>query len=213
MIMISTRVARFHALGLGLVLALSLMPLRAHADWRSHGGFHGSHFGVFFGGWPGYWPGYAPYYAYYPPYPYYYPYYAPAFYAPPPPPPSAYGPAPAAAPAPLASQGRSFRVFFDFDKASLTRDGERVVREAAEAYRKTGSARVEVTGYTDLSGTPQYDESLSKRRADSVRAALVARGVPAGSITQNWHGKRDPLVSTADGVREAKNRRVDIVLP
>lgn len=208
----STKIFRFQALGLGLVLALALLPLKAHAEWRGHGGFRGG-FGVFIGGWPGYYPYYAPYYGYYPPYPYYYPpYYAPAYYRPPPPPP-AYGPAPAAAPAPLASQGRDFRVFFDFDKANLTRDGERVVREAAETYRRTGAARVEVTGYTDLSGTPQYDEGLSKQRADAVRAALAAQGVPAGSINESWRGKQSPLVRTADGVREAQNRRVDIVLP
>ena len=208
----STKIFRFQALGLGLVLALALLPLKAHAEWRGHGGFRGG-FGVFIGGWPGYYPYYVPYYGYYPPYPYYYPpYYAPAYYRPPPPPP-AYGPAPAAAPAPLASQGRDFRVFFDFDKANLTRDGERVVREAAETYRRTGAARVEVTGYTDLSGTPQYDEGLSKQRADAVRAALVAQGVPAGSINESWRGKQSPLVRTADGVREAQNRRVDIVLP
>jgi outer membrane protein OmpA-like peptidoglycan-associated protein len=208
----STQISRFQALGLGLVLVLALLPLKAHAEWRGHGGFRGG-FGVFIGGWPGYYPYYAPYYGYYPPYPYYYPpYYAPAYYRPPPPPP-AYGPAPAAAPAPLASQGRDFRVFFEFDKANLTRDGERVVREAAETYRRTGAARVEVTGYTDLSGTPQYDEGLSKQRADAVRAALVAQGVPARSINESWRGKQSPLVRTADGVREAQNRRVDIVLP
>jgi outer membrane protein OmpA-like peptidoglycan-associated protein len=208
----ATRIFRLEALGLGLVLALALLPLKAHAEWRGHGGFRGG-FGVFIGGWPGYYPYYAPYYGYYPPYPYYYPpYYAPAYYRPPPPPP-AYGPAPAAAPAPLASQGRDFRVFFEFDKAVLTRDGERVVREAAETYRRTGAARVEVTGYTDLSGTPQYDEGLSKQRADAVRAALAAQGVPAGSINESWRGKQSPLVRTADGVREAQNRRVDIVLP
>jgi len=207
--MISTRFSRLPVLGLGLVLGLALFPLKAHADWRWHGGFRGSSFGVFVGGWPGYYPYYAPYY--YPP-PYYYPYYAPAFYQPPPAPP-AYRPAPAVAPAPLASQGRSFRVFFDFDKASLTREGERVVRNAAEAYRRTGAARIEVTGYTDLSGTPRYDLDLSKRRADAVRAALAAQGVPAGSINESWRGKQNPLVSTADGVREPQNRRVDIILP
>jgi len=206
--MVATRVSRFQALGLGLVLALAFIPLKAHADWRGHGGF-----GVFIGGWPGYYPYYAPYYyAYYPP-PYYYPPYAPAYYRPPPPPPPAYAPAPAAAPAPLASQGRDFRVFFEFDKANLTRDGERIVREAAETYRRTGATRVEVTGYTDLSGTPQYDLDLSQRRSATVRAALVAQGVPADSITESWRGKQDPLVSTADGVREPQNRRVDIVLP
>ncbi len=204
-----SRAARLSALGLGLVLAMSLVPLEAHADWRWHGG---PRFGVFIGGWPGYYPYYAPYYAYYPP-PYYYPPYAPAYYRPPPPPPPAYGPAPAVAPAPLASQGRSFRVFFEFDKASLSREGERVVREAADAYRRTGAARIEVTGYTDLSGTPQYDIGLSQRRAATVRAALVAQGVRANSITERWRGKDNPLVQTADGVREPQNRRVDIVLP
>lgn len=202
--MVSTRVFRLQALGLGFVLALAFIPLKAHAQ-----------FGVFIGGggWPGYYPYYyAPYYGYYPP-PYYYPPYAPAYYRPPPPPPPAYGAAPAAAPAPLASQGRSFRVFFDFDKASLTRDGERIVREAAEAFRRAGGARLEVTGYTDLSGTPQYDQGLSQRRSDSVRAALVAQGVPVGSITESWRGKEEPLVSTPNGVRERQNRRVDIVLP
>lgn len=201
------RVARFFVLGLGLVLALSLAPMKARADWRWHGG---PHFGFFVGGWPGYYPYYAPY-AYYPP-PYYYPPYAPAYYRPPPPPP-AYRAAPAAAPAPLASQGRSFRVFFEFDKASLSREGERVVRDAADAYRRGGAARVEVTGYTDLSGTPQYDMGLSQRRAATVRAALVAQGVPMNAITERWRGKDDPLVATADGVREPQNRRVDIVLP
>ncbi len=201
-----SRIARPALLGLGLVLVLSLAPLQARADWRWHGG---PHFGVFIGGWPGFYPYYAPY-AYYPP-PYYYPPYAPAYYAPPPPPP-AYRPAPAAAPAPLASQGRSFRVFFDFDKASLTRDSERIVRQAAEEYRRTGTARVEVVGYTDLSGTRQYDLGLSRRRAETVRSALVAQGVPANSITERWRGKDDPLVATPDGVREPQNRRVDIVI-
>jgi outer membrane protein OmpA-like peptidoglycan-associated protein len=104
-------------------------------------------------------------------------------------------------------------VFFDFDKASLSREGEHVVRNAAETYRRTGAARIEVTGYTDLSGTPRYDLNLSKRRADAVRAALAAQGVPAGSINESWRGKQSPLVSTADGVREPQNRRVDIILP
>lgn len=199
---------------LGLALALCLLPLSAHADWGRHG-WGGPRFGVFVGGWPGYYPYYTPYYApaYYPP-PYYYPpYYAPAYYRPPPPPPPAYAPQQAAAPAPLASQGRAFRVFFEFDKASLTHEGARVVRDAAETYRRSGAARIDVTGYTDLSGTPQYDVELSKRRADAVRAALVAQGVPAASIGESWRGKQSPLVSTADGVREPQNRRVEIVLP
>lgn len=201
-----SRAFRLPTLGLGLVLVLALgfIPRTAHADWRWHGG---PRFGVFIGGWPSY-PFYGP--SYYPPL-YYYPY-APAVYPPPPPPP-AYRPAPAVAPAPLASQGRSFRVFFEFDKSSLSREAQRVVREAADSYRRTGGARLEVTGYTDLAGTSEYNIDLSRRRADAVRTALVAQGVPANSITERWRGKDDPLVQTANGVREPRNRRVDIVLP
>ncbi len=215
--MMSRRLSQLPVLGLGLGLALALLPMEAHADW--HGGWHGGwgwgggfRGGVFIGGWPGY-GFYAPYY--YPPAYYYpaHPYpYIPAVYPPPPPPP-AYGPTPAAAPAPLASQGRNFRVFFDFDKASLTTDGARVVRQAADAYRRGRAARIEVTGYTDLSGTSEYNMDLSKRRADAVRSALTADGVPASAINERWRGKDNPLVATANGVREARNRRVDIVLP
>ncbi len=203
-----SRIAQPALLGLGLVLVLSLAPVQARSDWRWH---RGPHVGFFIGGWPGFYPHYAPYAYYSPPY-YYPPPYAPAYYRPPPPPPPTYGPAPTAAPAPLASQARSFRVFFDFDKASLSREAERIVREAADTYRRTGTARVEVVGYTDLSGTRQYDLGLSERRAQAVRAALVAQGVPAGSITERWRGKDDPLVKTPDGVREPQNRRVDILI-
>jgi outer membrane protein OmpA-like peptidoglycan-associated protein len=201
----------------GLALALCLIPLSAHADWGRHGWF-GPRFGVFVG-WPGYYPYYyAPYYGpagYYPPPPAYYPPPPPTYYGymPPPPPPATRPLQRTVAPAPLASQGRAFRVFFEFDKASLTREGARVVRDAASAYKRTGSAQVDVTGYTDLSGTEQYDANLSKRRADAVRSALVAAGVPVTAIAASWRGKENPLVRTADGVREPQNRRVEIVLP
>src|SRR5262245_35798770 len=124
--MVVRQASQLTVLGLGLALVV-LFPQEVRADWHGgwHGGFHGSRFGVFIGGWPGY--GFYPPYYYPPPY---YPYpYVPAVYPPPPPPPPAYGPAPAVAPGPLASQGRNFRVFFEFDKSTLSREAERVVRE------------------------------------------------------------------------------------
>lgn len=123
----------------------------------------------------------------------------PAAAAPPPP--------PAAAPPPPPKQ---FVVYFEFDRYNLTPEGARVVQDAAAAFKAGGSARVAVAGYTDLAGTQQYNIGLSKRRADTVRAGLVRAGVPDGAIAESWHGKENPAVPTPDGVREPRNRRVEI---
>ena len=132
-----------------------------------------------------------------------------AFGAPPPPPPVAAPPAPP--PAVAAPQRQVFIVFFEFDKSSLTADGRRVVDAAAAAF-KSGKSGVAIAGYTDLAGTQQYNLALSKRRADTVKAALVRDGVPAAAIDESWHGKENPRVPTANGVREPQNRRVEITM-
>ena len=113
--------------------------------------------------------------------------------------------------APMASATK-FVVYFAFDKSVITADGKKVVDAAADYYKKNGTLKIKVDGYTDLAGTAQYNMGLSKRRADAVRAALVADGVPAGVITEAWHGKQNPAVPTPDGVREPRNRRVEILV-
>ena len=85
-----------------------------------------------------------------------------------------------------------------------------MIANAAEAYKATGKATIVATGYTDLSGSAAYNQKLSVRRADAVKAELVRLGVPATSITAIGRGESNPLVPTADGVREPQNRRVEI---
>ena len=131
---------------------------------------------------------------------------------PPPPPPVAAAPPPPPPAAPPPAPAKQFVVYFEFDKSNLTPEGAKVVQDAAAAYKATGSAKVAVAGYTDLAGTQQYNIGLSKRRADTVRAALVKAGVPDGVIAESWHGKENPAVPTPDGVREPRNRRVEIAL-
>jgi outer membrane protein OmpA-like peptidoglycan-associated protein len=72
--------------------------------------------------------------------------------------------------------------------------------------------RIEVSGYADLTGTHAYNVALSQRRADSVAAELVSDGVPKDEIVTQAFGDTNPLVPTAEGVREPQNRRVEIVL-
>lgn len=106
-----------------------------------------------------------------------------------------------------------YLVFFGFDRATLDEQARQVVAQAAEAYRARGQAQLTVTGFTDLAGRPHYNQRLSERRAQAVEAELVRQGVPAASVTTIARGQDDPLVPTADGVREPRNRRVSIVLP
>src|SRR5579862_482042 len=129
-------------------------------------------------------------------------------FGPPPAPPVAAPPLP---PAPPVAQRRVFLVFFDWDKAVITAQGMQIVRQAADAYRSGAPVQLQVTGYTDRSGSPGYNQRLSERRATAVAAALAGLGVPRNQMAVSGRGENDNRVPTADGVREPQNRRVEIV--
>jgi OOP family OmpA-OmpF porin len=122
-------------------------------------------------------------------------------------------PAPVVAPTPAAAPvaARTYLVFFDFDRADLTDRARQIIGEAATNSR-TGTTRIEVSGHADRSGTPQYNQRLSERRAAAVAAELERRGVARSAMAIQAFGESRPLVPTADGVREPQNRRVEIVL-
>jgi outer membrane protein OmpA-like peptidoglycan-associated protein len=119
----------------------------------------------------------------------------------PPPPPMA---APAAVP--------SFMVFFDWDRSNLSQQALNTIQQASDQFKATGKARITATGHADRSGPDDYNMALSLRRANAVKDALVRDGVPATAISVIGRGETQPLVQTADGVREPQNRRVEIVL-
>jgi outer membrane protein OmpA-like peptidoglycan-associated protein len=121
-------------------------------------------------------------------------------------------PPPAPAPVPAQAPARSYLVFFDWDKATLTDRARQIIREAADNSTKVQYTRIEVNGYTDTSGTPKYNQGLSVRRARAVQAELVKDGVPAGAITIQGFGDTHLLVPTGPGVREPQNRRVEIII-
>ena len=129
-----------------------------------------------------------------------------ALFRPPPPPVAA--PTSASAPA----QAQTYRVFFDWDRADLTARAREIIAEAAGAGRRTQTTRIEVAGHADRSGSAQYNQRLSQRRADAVAAELVRQGISRDEIAISAYGETRPLVPTADGVREPQNRRVEVVL-
>jgi outer membrane protein OmpA-like peptidoglycan-associated protein len=129
------------------------------------------------------------------------------FGAPLPPPP----PMPAAMPAPPPPAApRVFIVFFDWDKDTITPEGQQIVQQAADAYKSGAPVQIQVTGYTDRSGSAAYNQRLSERRANNVAKAMTALGVPQNQMIVSGRGENDNRVPTAAGVREPQNRRVEI---
>lgn len=127
---------------------------------------------------------------------------------PPPAPPAVPGAvAPAAAPAPA----QSYLVFFDWNKANLTPRAVEVINNAAAASRSQTVTTIDVSGYTDTSGSPVYNQRLSVRRARAVASQLISDGVPASEIEIHGYGETHLLVPTGPNVREPQNRRVEIV--
>jgi OmpA-OmpF porin, OOP family len=125
--------------------------------------------------------------------------------APPPPPP----PAPPAPPKPACNTG-PYIVFFDFDKSDITPEAATILNSAVTAYANCGTASVMLAGHTDRAGSPKYNVALAERRNASVRTYLTGRGIPGARITGEAFGEAQPRVPTADGVREAQNRRVEV---
>jgi OmpA-OmpF porin, OOP family len=121
-------------------------------------------------------------------------------------------PPPPVVPPVVVPPTRSYLVFFDWDKATLTERARQIIREAADASTKVQYTRIEVNGYTDTSGTPRYNQGLSVRRAEAVAAELVRDGVPRNAISIQGFGETHLLVPTGPGVREPQNRRVEIII-
>jgi OOP family OmpA-OmpF porin len=129
-------------------------------------------------------------------------------------------PMPPAAVAPIiTSQKITFQAdaLFDFDKAVLKATGRAKLNDLAS---KIGSVNLEVvvaTGYTDRIGSDRYNDRLSMRRAQAVKAYLVSKGIPSNRIYTEGKGKRNPVVTSCNQRNHkaliaclAPNRRVEV---
>jgi OOP family OmpA-OmpF porin len=122
----------------------------------------------------------------------------------------------AAAPPPAAAApvqpSHQYNVYFDFDRAVLTPEARQVVDAVANAAKADPGVQLRLVGKADLAGTDPYNIALSHRRADTVRAALRSDGIDDSRIRENWVGFHEPPVPTAPGVREPRNRVVEVTL-
>lgn len=104
-------------------------------------------------------------------------------------------------------------VFFKFDKATLDRAADTKIDAMIASLKNKDQIELHVVGYTDSSGTAAYNQDLSRKRAEAVMAGLRTRGLNVGDLKLldvEAKGEANQAVQTADGVREAANRRVEI---
>ncbi|WP_317201013.1 outer membrane protein OmpA [Janthinobacterium sp.] len=126
-------------------------------------------------------------------------------------------PAPAARPvAPVAvapiSEKVSFAAdaFFDFDKAVLKPEGKSKLDDLSS---KLGGINLEViiaVGHTDSVGTDTYNQKLSIRRAEAVKAYLVSKGIETNRVYTEGKGEKQPVADNKSAAGREKNRRVEI---
>ena len=102
-----------------------------------------------------------------------------------------------------------FQLRFGFDSYLLDDEGREAVGRAAALILESGDD-LTITGHTDRAGPEGYNWTLSLQRATAVQSALVEKGIDPGKIRVRSAGETEPLVATPDGVREPKNRRVEI---
>ena len=103
-----------------------------------------------------------------------------------------------------------FTLYFVEGRDELTEESKKLIDSVFAEIARRPVPDVMVIGHTDKVGTDALNDPLSRQRAEVVRAAMLARGVAADQVVAIGRGKREPVVPTAEGVAEARNRRVEI---
>jgi OOP family OmpA-OmpF porin len=134
-----------------------------------------------------------------------------AVVAPPPSPPDA-APPPPPPPQPPAATKVTYAAdaFFDFDKAVLKPEGKAKLDDLVGKVKGINLEVIIAVGHTDSVGTDTYNQKLSVRRAEAVKAYLVSKGIEKNRVYTEGKGEKQPVADNKTAEGRAKNRRVEI---
>ncbi|MFZ2122936.1 MAG: OmpA family protein [Rhodoferax sp.] len=123
-------------------------------------------------------------------------------------------PAPAPAPAPVvvapAKVTYAADAFFDFDKSVLKPEGKAKLDDLAAKVKDINLEVVIAVGHTDATGPDGYNQKLSVRRSEAVKAYLVSKGIEKNRIYTEGKGEAQPVADNKTREGRAKNRRVEV---
>ena len=102
-------------------------------------------------------------------------------------------------------------VYFAYDSAEMDEAGQKVIGQFADYLNARASAKVRLEGHTDARGSREYNIGLGERRAETVRNALLARGVKAAQIALLSYGEERPVDPSTSEAAYARNRRVEFI--
>jgi outer membrane protein OmpA-like peptidoglycan-associated protein len=103
-------------------------------------------------------------------------------------------------------------ITFDLNRADVKSDFYPVLGSVGKVIKEFNKTVVNVDGYTDTLGAPDYNQNLSQQRANNVGTYLIGQGVLSQRLIVQGHGENNLKVATADNVAQPANRRVEIQL-
>jgi outer membrane protein OmpA-like peptidoglycan-associated protein len=103
-------------------------------------------------------------------------------------------------------------VRFDLNKATLTAQAKANLDKLVPVFNSYADTNIEIFGYTDNTGKPEYNLTLSQKRADSVKAYLISKGLVASRFKTSGYGIADPIASNDTKEGQSQNRRVEFAI-